>query len=773
MKWSAKMIGPLAEHDAAPVLTQRFTLPSGHGRAVEAILSITGYGVVEAALNGQEVSDEVLAPGWSSYQYRLRVARHDVTTLLREENELAVLVGNGWYRGRLTWTGQRALYGPDRGAAAELLITFDDGYQQIVQTDETWRSHPSEVLEDDLYDGQVVDARQGRWTTAGSRSDGGLVRVLPVQDGLLTESETPPIRRQEELRVQSVLLEQDGRVIVDFGQNIVGWLHLHVQGRAGTTVRIRHAEVLDDGELALRPLRSAKATDEFILSGHFDDFEPTMTLHGFRYAEITGWPGAFDTDAVRAVVVHSEMRRIGRFACSDPVIGKLHENVVWGLRGNFVGLPTDCPQRDERLGWTGDIAVFTPTAAFLYDVGAMLNDWLVDLGLEQAHNDGIVPSVVPDVLRDVSMPFAEEIGVTAIWSDAAVWVPYGLWQAYGDTSVLTKHWDSMTSHVRVVADALSPSGLWDTGFQYGDWLDPTASPHEPWAARADASVVATACAYRTARMASEVAEALGREYERDEFAALADRVKRAFNDAYVLCNGRIVSDAPTVYTLAIAFELLDDADLTAAGDRLSQLVAAAGYRVSTGFAGTPYILDALTQTGHLDDAYRLLTERQSPSWLYMVDMGATTMWERWDSLLPDGSVNPGEMTSFNHYALGSVADWIHRTVAGIAPLEPGYRKILVAPRPGGGINAAQAELMTPFGSAAVSWQINDARLAVQVTVPPGTSALCQLPGGADEVLGPGEHALAVDYAMSGSTAAAVSGTTDAETFVEPFKGTIS
>jgi alpha-L-rhamnosidase len=362
-------------------------------------------------------------------------------------------------------------------------------------------------------------------------------------------------------------------------------------------------------------------------------------------------------------------------------------------------------------------------------VDAFLSDWLVDLALEQRHHDGMVPFVIPDVLKYLPAPGEfPNPDSTAIWSDAAVWVPWTLYEAYGDRAVLERQFDSMAAHVRRVESLLSPTGLWDTSFQFGDWLDPDASPHEPWNAKADTGVVATACLYRSAAIVAQVAKVLDRAGDAADIAALADRTRAAFNEHYVADDGIIRSDCTTVYTLAIVFGLLDEQQEQAAGKRLAQLVADSGYLISTGFAGTPFITEALTRTGHLDDAYSLLLQQHCPSWLYPVTMGATTVWERWDSMLPDGTVNPGEMTSFNHYALGAVADWMHRTIGGLAPLEPGYAAVRVAPRPGGGLTWARAALDTRRGRVEVSWQVDDGRLTVETTVPEGVRAVLSLEG---------------------------------------------
>jgi alpha-L-rhamnosidase len=751
------MISPDEEFAGAPLLRREARLDPGHGDVAEATLHATARGVFTAWINGVPVSEDVLSPGWTSYEWRLRYRDYEVTDLVRGAGDglvLGLLLGNGWFRGRLGWGGGRAYYGAELAALAQLEIVFADGHRQVLGTDETWQAGPSDVVENDLYDGETIDARRrdDAWLRPGFAADGwsGVHAAPDFDPSTLTPYVGPAVVRQEEVRPVRVWTSPSGRSLVDFGQNLVGWLRFTVRGERGSTITIRHAEVLEDGELGVRPLRSAKATDRFVLSGGEDTFEPTLTFHGFRYAEVDGWPGELTADSLVAVVVHSDLRRIGEFECSDELLDQLHRNVVWGLRGNVVDVPTDCPQRDERLGWSGDLAVFAPTAAFLYDVDAFLRDWLVDLDAEQRAADGRVPFVIPDVLKYIPQPPGRHTPEsTAIWGDAAVWVPWALWEAYGDVDVLAQAYDAMAAHVRRVESLLSPTGLWDTGFQFGDWLDPTAPPDKPADAKADKGVVATACLYRSARLTADAAQILGRAADADSFRALAERTRAAFTEHYVADDGTVRSDAQTVYALAIVFGLLDEPVRQRAGDRLAALVADSGYRISTGFAGTPFVTDALTATGHLDDAYRMLLQRESPSWLYSVTMGATTVWERWDSMLPDGSINPGEMTSFNHYALGAVADWMHRVIGGIAPAEPGYRTVRVAPRPGGGLTWARTSLETRHGRVAVEWRVLEGELEVDVTVPDGVTAEVDLPDGRRQRVTGGRHRLTSAQVASG------------------------
>ncbi|MRX45232.1 Bacterial alpha-L-rhamnosidase [Agromyces sp. Q22] len=746
--WKARMIGPDRHRDSAPRLRRSFRCDAGHGAVVSAEILATALGVCDVTLNGRPVTADVLTPGWSSYEWRLRYAKWDVTALVEPESVIAVTLGAGWYSGRLGFAEERALYGTSRAALLELRIHFEDGHVQTVATDESWESGPSEILSDDLYDGETIDARQrdDRWSRPGPAPEGwsGVVTV-DFDDVRLTPYIGPPIRRQEELAPQRVWRSPAGATLIDFGQNVVGWTRLEVTGGAGHAVTLRHAEVLEHEEIGLRPLRTAKVTDRYVLSGGHDVFEPTLTFHGFRYVEVDGWPGSDDelATAIRAVVIGSDLERIGWFSCSDPLLNQLHSNIVWGMRGNFVDVPTDCPQRDERLGWTGDLSAFVGTAVYLYDVQSFLHDWLRDLAVEQEHAGGTIPLIVPDSFKleqrqGMSWRLARaQHPVVALWHDAACWVPWAAWEAYGDLEVLRDEYPSMAAYAREIALAVSDDGLL-RGEQFGDWLDPDAPPGKPGNGKTDPVVVATACVYRSAMMARGAADALGRSEDAAEFGRTAERLRRAFNTAFV-SDGRVHSDSPTAYALAIAFDLLDESEQEAAGDRLAHLVREAGHLVSTGFAGTPFILPALSKTGHLETAYRLLMQTECPSWLYPVTMGATTVWERWDSMLPDGSINPGEMTSFNHYAFGAVGEWMHRVVAGIAPAEPGYRTISIAPRPGGGLTWARADLDTPHGRASVRWSIEHGSMRLEAVVPEGSAAVVDLPGVPDVKVGPGRH----------------------------------
>jgi len=508
-----------------------------------------------------------------------------------------------------------------------------------------------------------------------------------------------------------------------------------VTGERGQQVVLRHAEVLEGGELCTRPLRRAEATDRYTLAGGGPEtWEPRSTFHGFRYVQVEGWPGELDPADVVAVVVHTDMRRTGWFESSSELVNRLHENVVWGMRGNFLHVPTDCPQRDERLGWTGDIQVFSPTATYLFDCDGFLASWLTDLALEQRVQDGVVPFIVPNVLQRAATP-------AAAWGDAATVIPHVLYERFGDRGVLEAQYDSMRDWVEVLLGLAGPRLLWEGRFQFGDWLDPAAPPERPGDATTDRDLVASAHLFRSTDLLARAATLLGREEDAAHYRKVAEDVRAAFVREYVTPAGRMMSDTQTAYAMALVYGIVTEAgERRVLGERLAELVRTAGYRVATGFVGTPIVQDALTGSGHLDAAARMLLQTECPSWLYPVTMGATTVWERWDSMLPDGTVNPGQMTSFNHYAFGAIADWLHRVVGGLAPAAPGYRELEIAPQPLPGLDRARTAHETPYGRASVSWERRGDTVVVAAVVPANTTATVRLPGSAEPIsVGSGTH----------------------------------
>lgn len=717
-------------------------------------LYISCLGIYEAYINGKRVGDHVMAPGWTSYHHRVQYQTYDVTNLLeRGENVLAVEVAEGWYAGRLLWMpGHRNVYGDKPAFIAQLEIHDDTEDLRQVLSDDSWECRPSPTLSASIYDGEVYDAREKvvGWNTNVMRVSGWQkTRILDVDLNKvrLVSTDAPPVRVTQIVQPVKVFTSPSGKTLVDFGQNLVGRVHIHgrLSKRSGHVLRIRHAEVLENGELGTRPLRDAKATDEYIFSGHENvrgrgmDWNPHFTFHGFRYIELQGWslddevPPSPDT--LSALVLHSDMRRTGHFTCSNELVNKLHENVTWSMRGNFLSIPTDCPQRDERLGWTGDIQVFAPTASFLYSSGGLLSNWLRDLSIDQKANNSIVPVVIPDALQHY---ISQNVEPVAVWDDAAILVPWTIHRWTGDTAVLQRQWPSMVAHLDTAIQR-GPDGLWDPSlFQYGDWLDPNAPPDQADLARTDGTLVADAYLVHVTTTMAQIAVIIGNAAAARKYQAQSDLLKNTFADKYITKTGLVVSDSQTALSLAICFELFPSSkQLQVAGARLARLVKAAGYRVSTGFAGTPLVLHALSATGQTDLAYEMLLTKECPSWLYPVTMGATTIWERWDSMLPDGRINPGSMTSFNHYALGSVAAWLHAVVGGIDMIESGWKTFRVRPRPSGGLDRCEVSFESPYGRVGVQWAIGDGKgpettrnkvFRARVEVPPNTRALVCLPG---------------------------------------------
>ncbi|MDR2895641.1 MAG: glycoside hydrolase family 78 protein [Propionibacteriaceae bacterium] len=734
------------EGDPAPYFRRRFALRPGF---VKATLDITALGLVEPLLNGARVGDELLMPGWTSYRDRLMVSRFDVTDQLRAgDNVLGVIVGEGWAVGALTWSKSNHHYADRPALWAQLAIDYDDRTEWICTEptaapakDSDWLVGFGGVRANGLYDGEVFDAslEPAHWATIDFQPDqawGMAIRYdWPLES--LELANKPPVKRMGGLPVKAISWSPYGCPVLDFGQNMSGWLKMRLPAsKRGLDITIRYAEALKpNGALERDTNRSAKAMDRYISpAGPTSEWEPHFTSHGFRYAELEGWPGTPDPAGFEAQVIHSDLEVTGWFDCSDPLVNRLHQNTVWSMRSNFVSLPTDCPQRDERLGWTGDLNVFIATACHLMNVDAFVRSWLCDLMIEQGHC-GNMPRSAPLVDPRPSEP-------TALWGDAIINVPWTLYRESGDDQVLRSCWSSMRAYIDEVESRLDERGLWSSGFQYGDWGDPDAPPREPGAAKTDRYLVAQAFLARSCAQMVAIAELIDDQEAAQRYGELNSRVRLAFQEAYVSERGIVAGDTATGYALAICFGLLSPEQADYAGRRLSLIAAANDYAISTGFAGTPFIHDALTRTGHVDAAYRILLSPACPSFLYPVRMGATTTWERWDAIRPDGRLNETGMTSLNHYAFGAVNDWLHRVVAGLSDHGPGWRTITIAPRLGGGLTKASSSHLTPQGLVAVAWQINDGQISVDVIVPDDCRAEIILPNHPEGLRvnqGPGEY----------------------------------
>lgn len=726
--WHAAWIDPALAGDTvpglpAPMLRGSFTV---QGRVAAARLYITSHGLNEPWLNGVRVGDRHFTPGWTSYTTRLQYETYDVTAMLRPgANVLGAILGDGWYRSRLGWVQNRNLYGSHLALLAQLVIRYTDGRTQVVATDAGWRASAGPIRASTIYDGEHYDARlaQDGWSAPGF-DDAAWTSVVPARDSgaRLIAPVGPPVRATQEIVPVRIFRTPAGLTVADLGQNMVGWVRLRVRGPRGTVVRLRHAEVLDSaGEFYTANLRDAKAEVEYTLRGGGGEevFEPHFTFMGFRYVAIEGYPGELTPAAITGIVLHSDMPRTGRFVTSDSLLNRLQENITWGQRGNFLDVPTDTPARDERLGWTGDAQAFAPTAAFNYQVDGFFTKWLGDLAADQ-RADGSVPWVVPDVVRRHS---------AAGWGDVATIAPWQMYLAYGDTAILARQFESMRRWVDFIRGRAGDDLIWSEDPVFGDWLAFNSTAADYPGATTDKDLLGTAFFAHSADLVSRAATVLGRDAEARSYRDLFERIRTAFQREYLTGTGRLASNTQTAYALTLAFDLAPDALRAEIGQRLADDVNRFGH-LTTGFLGTPHLLFALSSTGHLAEAYTLLLRRDYPSWLYPVTRGATTVWERWDGIRPDGSFQDTSMNSFNHYAYGAVGSWMYRVVAGLDldPAEPGYRHVLVQPQPGGGLDSARAELRTPYGLAVSAWRRVAGGMEVTAVIPPNARGTIRLPG---------------------------------------------
>ncbi|KAL5321332.1 hypothetical protein ACEPPN_012147 [Leptodophora sp. 'Broadleaf-Isolate-01'] len=726
-------------------------------------LYITSHGVYEAEINGQRVGDHFLAPGWTSYNERLMYQTYDVEGQLSSGNDgmscIGVRIGEGWYSGHLgpqSLAGRRGIWGSQNAVMVQLEITYRDGTVDTVVSDESWtcKLGPTQLAE--MYRGEKYDGRLADDGWSQSRdlvgTDWQQVQVLgDMYDGRLDAQGGPPMRHISTVPVSKTIKTPSGKVVLDFGQNIVGFTRIKsVSGQAGQAISLRHFEVLESEEPGTRPLRLADQLDIYTVKGCGNEtWEPRFTIHGFRYVEVDGWP-AGDADvsqSIEAVVVASDLSWTGTFGSSNHLLNKLHENVCWSLRGNFTAIPTDCPQRDERLGWTGDIALFGPTGLYLTDCFSMLKRWLVDVAIDQRELQGVPAWVTPNVLRKSTFNGGLP---TAIWDDT-------LYQSTGDVTVLSVQYDSMLDWLRVLPrDTANGSRLWNPACgQWGDWLDPDAPSDSPWQAKTAPDLVANAFLVHCLKIMSKISLILGDDARGRSFDEEYESCRVDFIRMFITPTGRLVSESQTGYTLCIFLNLFETAQqLSLAGQRLAQLVIDNHCRISTGFAGTPYLCEALSLTGYGSIAVRTLLNEENPSWLYQVKMGATTVWERWDSMLSDGTINPGEMTSFNHYALGSVATYLHERVAGLRSIEVGWKRARFEPECAfwNVLDHASTSHSGPYGKIECGWKIhvgeNGTRtLKATVTVPPLTLLEVKLPGVETEVVGPKQVDFQIDMSQ--------------------------
>lgn len=770
--WQAEWIGSTVVGGVrstvpVPYLRKGFDIS---GEFTAARLYVTALGVFECSINGQRVGDDVFAPGWTDYHKRVQYLTYDVTEHLQEgENTVGALLGDGWAAGYVGWIG-RQNYVDRPQLLAQLEITLTDGSKQTITSDDSWQYQFGAITHSDFIMGEAYDARREipAWNTSNIDASNWLsVATFNHPDVELVALNGPTIKAMQELTPVIDPIDNSGmgrtRYIFDLGQNMVGRVRFKGSAPAGTTIIIRFAEVLDaDGAMYTTNLRTAHATDYYTFKGEGEEvWESKFTFHGFRYVEIEGYPGKVSRDTITGVVLYSDMEITGTFECSDPLLNQLQSNIQWGQRGNFLDVPTDCPQRDERLGWTGDIQVFAQTAAYNMDIAGLMTKWAVDVQDAQ-RSDGAIPSVVPYV-TDVP-----DDGGPA-WADAVIICPWTIYLSYGDTRILADNYQTMKRFMDFL-EATSPGNIrcapdYEGWRGYGDWLSINANtPRE---------LIGTAFFAYDAQLMVQIASLLGKQDDVEHYQALFDDTKTAFQNAFLaggegvvtavaagedrflnqadnLSQGKLkqvdygeitsevfntdyFSPTQTSYVLALYFDLLPDELRPIAAAELVAEIERRGMHLSTGFVGSPYLNHVLSQNGQLDTAYALLNQKEWPSWLYAVTQGATTIWERWDGWTEDNGFQTPEMNSFNHYAYGAIGMWMYNTIAGINfdVSQPGYKHILLQPQPGGGLTYARATLETPYGELVSDWELDGNTFTYSIVIPPNTSASVTLPFAGD------------------------------------------
>ena len=682
MQWHANWIRPAKSYGSVcPTFRKTFFCPEN---VVSAALRITAMGVYEASLNGSRVGDFILAPGWTVYQKRLQVQQYELRIRPGQENELTVLVGKGWYRGRLAgWLpGQNSSAALPAALTAELTLRYPDGHTDTICTDASWQTAESAVRFSELYDGETYDAafEPSVWTPA---------MIYDGPTDTLIEQQGEPVREQERIAPARIFKTPVGEIVVDFGQNLTGYVEIALDGVKGEAVELSHAEVLDkNGNFYTENYRSAKAKYLYFCKDGAQRYKPKLTFYGFRYIRVDRFPCGAEHAAQEnftAIAVHSDMKRTGYLSCSDPLLNKLFENVIWGQKSNFLDVPTDCPQRDERLGWTGDAQVFIRTACLNFDAERFFTKWLADLAADQ-REDGAVGHVIPNVLHQSG---------SAAWDDAATICPWVVYLAYGDPNILRAQFASMKKWVDYITAHTTTKDLWTGGEHYGDWLGLDA-PSGSYKGSSREDLIASAFYAHSTALVIKAGRVLGQDIS--AYEALYERIVRAFRQAYP------VYQTQTECTLTVYFALAEDTQKTT--DQLAQMIRSCGTKLQTGFVGTPYLLHALSAHGYTELAYDLLLRREYPSWLYPVTKGATTIWEHWDGQMENGDFWSSDMNSFNHYAYGAVADWVYTVAAGIQTVEekPGYAAVRIAPQPDKRLDWLEASVETRHGLVRSRWE---------------------------------------------------------------------
>ena len=710
------------------VFRRSFELREGIRRAW---INATALGIYDdLIINGQRVSEDYFAPGFTSYKHQIQYQTYDVTALLARENTISATVGGGWAAGSFHYNRKSHIATKHPALLLELWVEYADGHREIIATDESWEvAQDGPVRMADWYDGETFDAtmQPSQWQPVDI--------IKPQGQPVLLAQYGEPVRTIRTMEPVSCTVLAEDRAIYDFGQNFAGVIVAEMEAAAGQVVTFRHAEALDKGELYVKNLRTAKATLIYTCREGRQTYSPRYTFMGFRYVEVSGISP--DKLKLSAKVLCSAMQQTGSFACSNPLVTRLYENCWWSAVSNFVDIPTDCPQRDERLGWTGDISIFASTAAKMFDMGRFFDKWLLDLKAEQNRSGGL-PAVIPQHGDPVpKLP-------TACWGDCCIFVPWAEYMARGDKTLLERQYPVIRKYLRAVQRwaALGSTGhrkyIWEKPFSYGDWCAPYGYIKD-WMSKGPC--LATPYYAQDCLLAAQIADILGHAEDAAAWRRLRKKVIDAFFAEFTDGNGKMLDEYQSAYVLPLAFDMAEGELAEQLAQNLADLIQRDGGTLNTGFPATPHLLFALSDHGHADDAYQLLLQEKAPGWLYAVKAGGTTIWEQWAPVLPDGSIDPDKEASLNHYAYGAVADWLYRRVLGIEALEAGYREYRIAPLVGGGITWAKGHLDTPYGRVASEWQIEENTFTLRTEVP--VSAICHvtMPDGQQYTLQSGTHIL--------------------------------
>ena len=722
-KWIASWITPAWNEDSnksqpCPFMRKEFSLPSPISQAR---IYVTSLGLYELRLNGKRIGDYLFTPGWTSYNRRIQYQTYDVTSLLKPgNNAIGAILGDGWYRGYLGWKDNRNLYGDKIALLCQMHIVCTDGSEYIIGSDQNWKASTGPILQSDIYNGEIYDATQelGDWDLPGyGDTTWSTVELLDKPTAIVRAQESVPVRQTGEVRPLALLQTPAGDWVLDMGQNMVGWMRCNFQGERGTEISLYHAEVLDgEGNFYTDNLRTADQKITYTLKGtDKETYQPHFSFQGFRYVKIEGFTQPICLDDFTGIVIHSDMTPVGTFACSNDLVNQLQKNIVWGQRGNFLDVPTDCPQRDERLGWTGDAQAFISTACFNMDSTTFFTKWLRDLAVDQK-SDGAVPHVIPDVLGRNSK-------ASAAWGDAATICPWTIYLYYGDTQVLAEQYPSMKAWVEYIRTQGSNEYLWNTGTHFGDWLALDAKENS-YKGATDNDLIATAFYAYSTQLLQRTALLLGKADDATYYQELYEKVVQQFQQEFVTPNGRLTVPTQTAHVLALMFELLDPKDRKRAIETLVGYIKEQKYHLATGFVGTPYLCFVLSDYGYADVAYTLLQQTDYPSWLYPITKGATTIWEHWDGIKVDGSFWPKAMNSFNHYAYGAIGDWMYRRMCGIDLdwQNPGFKHIVIRPEINSDFSYAHASHNSMYGEIRSGWELTASQITLDITIPANTTA---------------------------------------------------